>query len=243
MGSKYLGIARTLALVAALAAMAMVLTCGPGTRMEAWSWQTGLGMLIWAFYLGAAAAVVSLVLVVLLAIPRFRARPWVPVASLAIALAAIAPPLMMLSVDKSVPRIHDITTDTANPPAFVGLLEVRRKASNGFAYGGEAIAAEQRKAYPDLKALVLKSPPRETVQRAIDAARSLGWEVVASDAEAGRIEATDTTMWFGFKDDIVIRIQPDPEGSRVDVRSVSRVGLSDLGANAKRIRAFLGKLS
>ena len=243
MGSRYLGVAGALALVAALAAMAMVLTCGPGTRMDAWSWQIGLGMLKWAFYVGAAAAVVSLVLVVLLAFPKFRAHPWVPVASLVIALVAIAPPLMLLSVAKSVPRIHDITTDTANPPAFVGLLEVRRKAPNGFAYGGEAIAAEQRKGYPDLKPLVLKAPPRDVMQRAIDAARALGWEVVSSDAEAGRIEATDTTTWFGFKDDVVIRVQPDPEGSRVDVRSVSRVGLSDLGANAKRIREFLARLA
>jgi len=150
---------------------------------------------------------------------------------------------MMLAQDKSVPRIHDVTTDMADPPAFVALMEVRKKSPNGFAYGGEAIAAQQRQGYPELKPLVVKTGPRDTMQRAIDAARSLGWEVVASDAAAGRIEATDTTRWFGFKDDIVVRIRPEGEGSRVDVRSVSRVGGSDIGANAKRIRSYLDKLS
>jgi uncharacterized protein (DUF1499 family) len=68
------------------------------------------------------------------------------------------------------------------------------------------------------------------------------WEVVAADAAAGRIEATATTPWFGFRDDIVVRIVPADGGSRVDVRSVSRVGKGDLGVNARRIREFLGRL-
>jgi uncharacterized protein (DUF1499 family) len=82
------------------------------------------------------------------------------------------------------------------------------------------------------------------MQKAIDAARALDWEIVASDAPAGRIEATATTMWFGFKDDIVVRVRPEAGGgSRVDVRSVSRVGQSDVGANAKRIREFIRRLA
>ena len=85
-------------------------------------------------------------------------------------------------------------------------------------------------------------PPNEAVQKAIDAARALGWEVVASDAAAGRVEATDTTSWFGFKDDIVVRVRPQPGGSRVDVRSASRVGRSDVGKNAERVRDFLARL-
>ena len=90
---------------------------------------------------------------------------------------------------------------------------------------------------------MVKTPPAETLQRAIDAARSLGWEVTASDAPSGRIEAIATTSWWGFKDDVVIRVRPEGTGSRVDVRSVSRVGVSDLGANAKRVREFLAKLA
>ena len=67
----------------------------------------------------------------------------------------------------------------------------------------------------------------------------MGWEIVASDPAAGRIEATDTTFWFGFKDDVVVRVAAAPDGSRVDVRSLSRVGLSDVGTNAARIRKYL----
>ena len=70
----------------------------------------------------------------------------------------------------------------------------------------------------------------------------MGWQVAATDTAAGRLEATHTTRWFGFKDDVIVRIRPEGTGSRVDVRSVSRVGLSDLGANAERIRGFLAKL-
>jgi len=82
------------------------------------------------------------------------------------------------------------------------------------------------------------------MQRVLDAARACGWEVIASDASTGRLEATDTTRWFGFKDDIVVRVRAEPSGgSRVDVRSVSRVGDSDVGANAARIREFLSRLA
>jgi len=84
--------------------------------------------------------------------------------------------------------------------------------------------------------------PADAFKRALQAARDMGWEVVAADAAAGRIEATDTTFWFGFKDDVVIRVEADGTGSRVDVRSVSRVGVGDVGANAKRIRAYLRAL-
>jgi uncharacterized protein (DUF1499 family) len=235
--------ARAIALAAALLAVAMILASGPGTRAGWWGWEAGFGLVKWAFYLGAAAAISALALLLVAAFPRHRARLWMPLAALAAALVAVVPPLLILSQAKSVPPIHDITTDAADPPAFVALLEARRKAPNGFAYAGEAIAAQQRAAYADVKPLILKLPPREALQSAIDAARALGWEVVASDAASGRLEATDTTAWFGFKDDVVVRIRAEGEGSRVDVRSVSRVGQSDLGANARRIRKFLSRLS
>ena len=243
MRRDYLGIARNLSLAIALLAFVLLCISGPGTKAGWFPWQVGLGMLSFAFWMGAAAAVVALVLILLLAFPRLRVRPWIPIAALCLGLAAAAPPAILLAQAKGVPPIHDVTTDMADPPAFVALMEVRKKSPNGFAYGGESIAAQQRQGYPELKPLVVKTGPRDTMQRAIDAARSLGWEVVASDAAAGRIEATDTTRWFGFKDDIVVRIRPEGEGSRVDVRSVSRVGLSDIGANAKRIRSYLDKLS
>ena len=101
----------------------------------------------------------------------------------------------------------------------------------------------QRQGYPDLAPLVLKMPPPEALARAEQAARAMGWEIVAVSPQAGLIEATDTTWWFGFKDDVVVRVSAHPDGSRVDVRSLSRVGASDLGVNAGRIRAYLRRVA
>lgn len=233
---------RTITMLLAIIALTMVVAAGPGIKYGWWPLETGFRVLKWGTYVGFAAAAAAAILVAMLAVPRWRARPWVPLAALIIALLAIAPPLIMRNQARDYPPIHDITTDAFDPPAFVALLPERQRAPNGAAYGGPAIAAQQQKAYPDIKSLIVKTPPAETVQRAIDAARSLGWEVAASDAPSGRIEATATTAWFGFKDDVVIRVRPEGSGSRVDVRSVSRVGVSDLGANAKRVREFLAKL-
>ena len=236
-------IARAVVLALAVAALLMTLASGPATRAEVWSWQTGIAMLRYATYVGLAAGLGALILLVTLAIPAFRTHAWVPVTALVLAAIAVAPPLMLLSKAKAVPRIHDISTDLADPPAFVALLEARKASPNGAAHRGAPLAEEQRKGYPDVKSLMVKSPPAETMQKAIDAARGMGWYVAATDTAAGRLEATDTTFFFGFKDDIVVRIRPEGTGSRVDVRSMSRVGLSDLGANAARIRKFLGKLT
>ena len=234
---------RALTLLVAILAFAAMVLAGPGTKAGWWDWRTGLTTLRVAAWVGIAAAVVALVLVALLAVPRWRTRPWVSILALCFALAAVAPPMILLSNAKQVPPIHDITTDTAEPPEFVALREVRAKSPNGLAYAGAEVTRQQQQAYPDIKPLVTAHPPREEMQRAIDAARALGWEVVSSDAEFGRIEATATTRWFGFKDDVVVRIRSEGTGSRVDVRSMSRVGRGDLGANAARVREFLAKLT
>jgi uncharacterized protein (DUF1499 family) len=237
-------IARALVMAVAVAAFTMLIASGPGTRLGLWPWETGLALLKWATYTGLAAGVGALVLILLLVVPRWRAGSWIPIAALVLAVLAAVPPILLLERAKSAPMIHDITTDPFDPPVFVALLEERAKAPNGAAYGGPAIAAQQQRAYPDIKSLVLKAPPKDTMQRAIDAARKLDWEIVSSDTPNGRIEATATTTWFGFKDDVVVRVRPEAGGgSRVDVRSVSRVGESDVGANAKRIRDFLSRLS
>jgi uncharacterized protein (DUF1499 family) len=113
-------------------------------------------------------------------------------------------------------------------------------------YPGGEFARQQRAAYPDLAPILLAVAPREAFARAVAAAEAMGWEVVGRDAAAGTIEAVDTTKWFGFKDDIAIRVTPAPGGSpnlsQVDVRSKSRVGRSDLGTNAQRIRAYAQRL-
>jgi uncharacterized protein (DUF1499 family) len=140
------------------------------------------------------------------------------------------------------PPIHDVTTDLDDPPAFVDLVPLRRRTPKGVEHGGPGVAALQRQGYPDLGPLDLAVPAADALRAADAVARRLGWDVVSVAPGEGRLEATATTRWFGFKDDVVVRVRSRGRGSRVDVRSVSRVGHGDLGANAARIRHFLEAL-
>ncbi len=229
-----------LALLLAFLALLLLPAAGLGARAGIWPFRAGFQMLRWAAYLGAAAALVSVVLAL---VPRTRrGNGGALAAALLAAFLAFGIPFGWLQRAKAVPPIHDITTDTQNPPAFVAVLPLRQDAPNPSAYGGAEVASAQQRAYPDVRPLVLAAPPQEAFGRALAQARRMGWTVVAADPATGRIEATDTTTWFGFKDDVVVRIVPEGTGSRVDVRSVSRVGKSDVGTNAQRIRAFLAKL-
>jgi uncharacterized protein (DUF1499 family) len=226
-----------LALIVGVAALAAVLLAGPGSRMGWWSFRTGLTVVLkWAAYGGIAALVLSVAALVL------GGRRAIAALALLAGLGALLPPLMFQRTAKSVPPIHDISTDTDNPPAFVAVVERRHDASNPVEYGGPEIAAQQHQAYPDLRPVTLSDPPARAFERALEAAKGQGWEIVASAPADGRIEATDTTRFFGFKDDVVVRVKPEGAGSRVDVRSLSRVGKSDVGKNASRIRAYLRAL-
>jgi uncharacterized protein (DUF1499 family) len=131
--------------------------------------------------------------------------------------------------------IHDITTDTDDPPVFVALRAVHRKGAD---YARGRIAAAQHKAYPDIAPILLDEAPALAFARAQRAAERLGWHIAAARPEEGRIEATATTRIYRFTDDIVIRIRAQGEGTRLDIRSASRIGGGDLGTNARRIRAF-----
>jgi uncharacterized protein (DUF1499 family) len=159
-----------------------------------------------------------------------------------IGLITVGVPAYYLHTARSVPPIHDITTDTEEPPAFEAILPLRAEAPNPASYGGPAVAAQQREGYPDIAPADYPIAPEAAFAAALAAARAMGWDIVATDEAAGRIEATDRTFWFGFADDIVIRVRPTDVGSRIDVRSVSRVGVSDIGTNVARIRAYLAKL-
>ena len=142
------------------------------------------------------------------------------------------------------PAIHDLTTDVSDPPEFVALVAIRAadEAQNPPEYAGDETAQLQQAAFPDLQTLQLNASPDAVLAAAAEVARELDWAVVAEDQAAGIVEATDTTRWFRFKDDVVIRVRPTAGGSEVDVRSKSRVGRGDMGANAARIREFLEQL-
>jgi len=235
--------ASTVAAVLAVIGILVLASAGMGYRLGWWGLRPAFNVLRFSVYGAIVVAAVGLVALV----ASFAVRHWVAVAgaTLAILLAVgtAAVPLAMQRAAQSVPHIHDITTDTETPPAFVALRGVRERSPNGADYGGPAVAAEQRRGYPDLAPLSLRVPPDRAFAMVEATAKALGWQVSAVVPAEGRLEATDTTKWFGFKDDIVVRVAPTLDGSRVDIRSVSRLGQSDLGANARRIHAFLAALS
>jgi uncharacterized protein (DUF1499 family) len=162
---------------------------------------------------------------------------------------AVAALLMAVSVSQQPDSsgsspIHDITTDIGNPPSFEAIVPLREAsgASNPPEYAGEDAAEIQKAIFPEIVTLTVEKPTEEVFEAAEKVARDLGWEIVRSDPESGQIEATATTYWFRFKDDVVIRLTPRGTGSYVDIRSKSRIGRGDMGANANRINTFLRML-
>lgn len=162
--------------------------------------------------------------------------------SAAAAALLFAVPVIVMSANEATPPpgefINDITTDLEDPPEFAAVIPLRPPGSNPIEYGGPAVAARQRKAHPEVAPIFTELAPQAAFQKAFETAESMGWNIVSGDMQSGVIEAVDTTRFFRFKDDVVIRIRADGAGSRVDLRSRSRVGLSDLGKNAKRILNF-----
>lgn len=229
------------AVVVAVVALLLVATAGPGYRAGFWDFRMSFSMMRWGLYAGAFA-------LVMIFAAWFVGRADAPRGPLVLAtiaaLIAIGGPLLYARGAAGVPAIHDITTSPEDPPLFVALLPLRVQdgATNPPEYAGENVAREQRAAYPDIRSLVLPLAPADALQRAVRVADDMEWRVVEMNPDEGRLEAVATTPWFGFRDDVIVRVRAEGQGSRVDVRSKSRVGRSDLGANAKRIRAFLKKM-
>ena len=226
----------------ALLAGATAILAGFGSRAHWWDFMTGFAILRDAAIGGLIAAVVSLVGGVLV---RHEHHPSVfalAAIGIVIGLVTAGVPMAWLHTAESMPKIHDISTDVANPPVFISIMPLRQNAENGAEYVGSAVAVQQQAAYPDIKPIVLPVAASTAFKDALETAKNMGWDIVSADAAAGRIEAVATTFWFGFKDDVVVRITPVAGGTRVDLRSVSRVGLNDIGTNASRVRTFLRKL-
>lgn len=228
----------------ALAAALTVVATGPGYQLGLWDFSGSLKVLRMAGY--AAMATVGfafiLILCVMLCGP-YRALIGTTLA-LVIGISAAAVPLSLYRAANISQGVNDITTDTDNPPVLSVLLRYRTEphVTNAI-YPGEKSARVQRDIYPDIQPAHVAMPPIQAFARALGTATGMGWTVVAADSNSGVIEAYDRTLWYGFTDDIVIRVKVDGDGSRVDVRSKARLNGNDFGKNAERVRAYLREVA
>jgi uncharacterized protein (DUF1499 family) len=240
---------------------------GLGAKIGIWSWQFGLGVL--TREVGPLVMMITLAFGVIALLVAFLIKPRTRRGLLIAALAIIIPVLgfanLKATQDKvaSLPFIHDVTTDTQDPPTFGAVIMAERakvENVNTVEYAGKRaptqakdadgkpvmklVSALQTQAYPEVRTIVLNVTPDVAFTQAEKVAREMGWKIKEADAASGRIDATDTTFWYGFKDDVTIRLRTaEGDGTRVDIRSISRVGGSDIGANAARVEAFLENLS
>ncbi len=220
-----------------------------GTKSGLWGWMFGFVKMTMGYgpKIMMLTFVVSLIAVILSLIAKPR-KDWM------VALLCLAVPVIGMGFGKSVkakagklPPIHDITTDTQNPPTFTqAIVDSRAKCSNSLDYIGTTygkdktlVSAAQVKAYPDIRTLVFTDNTATMYKRALATVDAMGWKLASRSEDMGTIEASYSSFWFGFTDDIAIRIRPsEGGGSLLDIRSVSCVGRSDLGKNAARIRKF-----
>lgn len=242
------------ALVAALLTPVYFLVAALGAKFGLFDWRVGFGLMTYrwgTFVLMGAGALALIGLVLSLAVKPRRGAVSALVA-LAIPLAGVGYGLYVRSLAQAVPPIHDISTDLADPPAFSQqVVEARAAVPDGNDLdllakrtgNGRAFIELQREAYPDIAHIVTSLDRTRAFEAALALAREQGWRIGRADAQAGVIEATSESFWFGFVDDIAIRVRDEGSGARIDMRSVSRVGRSDLGANAARMRPYLAELT
>ncbi len=228
----------------ALGVLAIVLPVlgGLGTRVGIWSY--GIGLLLAP--LGLLAGVIGLLLG-LVALLRLRLRktgepPGFALAGTVLsALGSLYLGSAVLSAFTVAP-IHNVSTNIEDPPEFTVAASLRGEGDNPLFYDSETIGPLQREGYPDLGPLDIDMPREQAYELVRDVLVDMGLELVREAPEQGQIEAVATTFWFGFKDDLVVRLRETDTGTRMDVRSVSRVGVVDLGANAERIFEIIGRV-
>lgn len=220
-----------LAYVMAAISAASILLSGPLFKMDVWSFGSIFQVLQKTVPLG-------LIAIVILLITRLSgASGNRAILSIVVLAAILYMPISNAISARKLPAIHDITTDINNPPLFSpAMITARADAKNPPEYLGGEVATQQSEAYPDIQPITLAFPPAEVMARILVIADQSGWAIINYDEMS--LEATHTTFWFGFKDDVIIRLQAQGAGTRVDIRSKSRIGRSDIGKNAARIRHF-----
>ena len=212
-----------------------------GTKFGLWAFTGGFMLLAAGAVLATLASFLGVIAYIVALRKQLLAERPTLLIGIFLGVVVLAILGTQYSAASSVPPIHNISTDTENPPQFDKIVAIRSAAqANPLAYDAAALAPQQTAAYPWVKPLTLMAPVDEVVDRAEAVMRDMGLEIVSSNKTTGLVEATATTFWFGFKDDVAVRVQPAADGgTQVDLRSVSRVGQSDLGANAARIGEIL----
>ena len=228
-----------LALLCAVAAVGS----GLGYRLGLWHFRTGFEILKWSFFVSGATLLILLACMFFVQ-TKTRADSMIGITGIIICLVLVYVPYSWKKTLDAYPYIHDISTDTLNPPDFVIVDQLRAADDHSIEYDGLEVAELQVKAYPDIKTLVIDGDIEKHLRSAENVLTDMNLDIVSVDIESGRIEAVATSFLFGFKDDMVIRMtETDGAQVAVDVRSKSRVGKSDLGQNAKRIRRFMEGLA
>lgn len=229
-----------------------------GTKWEFWGWQTGLDAMshVWGFRLLIAGVVAGVLAVSFMIVHRVLAKRghgnWSsPVAVILVAAAGIGWTIHVDQLRASIPAVLDITTDFSDPPNFsTAFLTRRSDLDSSLVYAGktaddgQALSALQTQYFPGIEPLHLREPADLAFDRALEIARDRGWRVGTASRQAGMFEAGAESFWFGFRDDMVVRIRPDEAGgSVVDVRSLARQPAHDMGRNAQRVQVFLEALA
>lgn len=240
------------ALVLTIGGVAAALIAAGGSGQGLWSFREGFSVLRWAFYAAVAGGVIAIVAFVLGRRSGVRTAG-LNILAFAVALAFGGYLARQVSIASTVPAIHDVSTDLDDLPQFTALKlrdDYLEKVPDNDDPRLAALPplerwkAIHRQSYADVRTIRVPGNVAQVIQRVQALARERGWDVVRMDTSAGIVEATATTLFFRFKDDVVVRVRPDAagRGSIVDMRSISRVGGSDVGVNADRIRAFLADL-
>ncbi|MGV2988310.1 DUF1499 domain-containing protein [Vibrio sp. E150_011] len=230
----------TLLLIIAFSALLAVAVMIFGAHLDLWDPIVGFGYIrSYLNPIGLSLLGLSCISLIYHAVSTNRVGLFKSLIATIVGLALIAPMIQgIIKPSKRAPAIHDITTNTDNPPEFIVLDDTREGAKNSLIYKGEAVAAIQKKAYPHIKSIQSNLSAVDAYEKALGVAKDKGWEIVAKEPETFRFEATDITTFFGFMDDVVVQITPLNTGSHIDIRSVSRIGRSDKGVNAARIVDF-----
>ncbi len=233
-GTTLLKAGITLALIGALG----VFLAGYGYQWGWWHYRIGFRIIPWA----TGGVVLAGIITTIGFIGLYRktaVHTIIGCVGIALSLAAIFNIVYWrIEINKGYPLIHDITTDMENPPMFVDIIELRSDAPNPAEYQGEEVAKAQKEFYSGLGPIQLQLNYDEAFNQALANAEKMPWQIISESKEEGRIEAYEKLAWFGFIDDVVIRVDTTSTGSIIDIRSKSRIGRGDLGVNAKRIKRY-----